>query len=90
MRAASSGVACASTSGTGSIQQTLSLPAHQQVTYTLTATVVSPAPVFVENMARLTLSSGAPHYLFDPDTADHVAINVNLGDAIFRQGFESP
>lgn len=76
--------------GTGSIQQTLSLPANQQVTYTLTATVVSPAPAFVENMARLTISNAAPHYVFDPDSADHIAIDVNLGDGLFRSGFELP
>lgn len=84
------GSACATSSGTGSIQQIISLPAGQQLTYVLTATVVSPTAAFVDNTARLIVSASNPDFVFDPDTADQIAVDVNIIDRAFRNGFETP
>lgn len=82
------GSACANASGTGSIQQTVTLPNNQQLTYTLTATVASGAAQTIDNLARVIVTAAAPSYVFDPDTADQIAIDVNVNDLIFRNGWE--
>lgn len=84
------GNACPSPAGTGSIMATLALPAATEVTYQLVATVADVQAGFVENMAQLVVNSGPPDYVSDPDATDHVAVDVDWVDAVFRDGFESP
>lgn len=84
------GSACPTSAGGGSIGQTLTLQAGQQVDYALSATVATGALPFVENTASIAPSSAAPHFVFDPDTDDQVAVDINLVDDIFSDGYEGP
>lgn len=84
------GSGCAAASGTGSILQVLNLPSQAQVTYTLTATVASPAPEYVANTAQAWMNMSAPDYGLDIDVDDQIAIDVDYNEVIFSAGFETP
>lgn len=82
------GSACPAGAGSGSIQQTATLPANQQLSYTLNATVAAGNASLVENTASVAASVAAPNFVFDPDTADQTATDVNLIDTLFADGYE--
>jgi uncharacterized repeat protein (TIGR01451 family) len=61
-------------SGTGSISDTVNLPAGGAVTYTLTATVSSSAPSLIVNTASVAVPPGVG----DPNLANNSAIDEDL------------
>ena len=83
------GNACPSPAGSGSIAETLDLPAAMEVTYQLAATVADGQAGFVENVAQLVVNSAAPDYVIDQNATDNIAVDVDWIDAVFRDGFES-
>lgn len=83
-----SGSACAVGAGTGSILQTIDLPSGQQLSYTLAGTVAAGNASLVENTATVSASLAAPTFVFDADSDDQTATDVDLIDTLFANGYE--
>ena len=83
---AANGAACPQTGGTGSINATVAaLPATGRLTYTLQANVATPIPVQISNTAQVSITGLA---VTDPQPVNNSATDIDLPEAIFRNGFE--
>ncbi|MEM1081699.1 MAG: hypothetical protein AAGH65_08980, partial [Pseudomonadota bacterium] len=78
------GAVCANPSGSGSINEPITLPAGARLLYALTATVTAIEPEIVSNTATVTLAEGQ----IDLNPANNSATDSDpVG--LFADGFES-
>lgn len=78
------GSATCTASGSGSIDDTIDIPANGSLSYLIEATLPAPAPATIENQA---LVSPGPDQA-DPDPDDDIATWLLRIDGLLRDGFE--
>lgn len=80
---------CPSSSGIGELGDIINLPAGAALDFLQNGDAASPLDSDLSVNVNLTGSSADPNFVFDPDSGNNQASDVNLAGRIFADGFEN-